>query len=63
LPTALGDYNVRFFSNNTLTVLATSGTVTVIAPPTASAGANQTLASATVGSLNGSGTDPNPVRR
>ena len=60
LPAAPGSYNVRFFLNNTLTVLATSGSIDVVAPPTASAGANQTLASATVGSLSGNGFDPTP---
>jgi len=50
LPTA-GTYEVRFFSNNSLTVLATSGAITVAAPSitlnTASAAVGQTV-SATV---------------
>lgn len=32
-PTAPGTYNVRWFSNNTFTKLATSATFTVVAPP------------------------------
>jgi hypothetical protein len=32
LPIAPGDYNVRFFSNNSLTVLATSAPITVTVP-------------------------------
>ena len=32
MPATPGTYNVRFFRNNTLTVLATSATITVLGP-------------------------------